>query len=151
MRDVRTRSSLVALGGVLLSLVLTGCGSEAGPTPGPNPGSPGPDALPIKLDALSADACYTTPQTQLPKGCEKFVTEVGGTAAAVHQRAAAGKTVDVALDHAAAALDQGVSAFRGAGCTTVPTAGGPCTQALITISGALTSVKKLVSQQATTG
>ena len=97
------------------------------------------------------DACYTSPQTQLPKGCEKFVTEVGGTAASVHERAAAGKTVDVALDHAAAALDQGVSAFRGAGCTTVPSPGGACTQALITISGALTSVKKLVNQQATTG
>ncbi|MGW4483553.1 hypothetical protein ACWEOE_06910 [Amycolatopsis sp. NPDC004368] len=148
---MRTRSSLVALGGVLLTLTLAGCGSEAGPTPGPNPGTPGPDALPIKLDALSADACYTSPQTQLPKGCEKYVTEVSGTAGAVHARAAAGKTVDVALEHAAAALDQGVGAFRGAGCTTVPTAGGPCTQALITISGALTSVKTLVNQQATTG
>ncbi|WP_326568414.1 hypothetical protein VSH64_42740 [Amycolatopsis rhabdoformis] len=148
---MRTRSSLVALGGVLLALTLAGCGSEAGPTPGPNPGTPGPDALPIKLDALSADACYASPQTQLPKGCEKYVTEVSGTAASVHERAAAGKTLDVALDHAAAALDQGVGAFRGAGCTTVPTAGGPCTEALVTISGALTSVKKLVNQQATTG
>ncbi|MFI5606361.1 hypothetical protein [Amycolatopsis sp. NPDC051903] len=148
---MRTRSSLVALGGVVLTLVLAGCGSEAGPTPGPNPGTPGPDALPIKLDALSADACYVSPQTQLPKGCEKYVTEVGGTAAAVHQRAAAGKTLDVALDHAAAALDQGVGAFRGAGCTTVPNAGGPCTESLISISAALTSVKRLVNQQATTG
>lgn len=148
---MRTRSSLVTLGSVVLTLVLAGCSSEAGPTPGPNPGSAGPDALPIKLDALSQDTCYVSPQSQLPKGCEKYVTEVGGTAAAVHQRAASGKALDVALDHAAAALDQGVGAFRGAGCTTVPDPGGPCTQALITISAALTSVKKLVNQQATTG
>ncbi|HWD02679.1 MAG TPA: hypothetical protein VG674_09525 [Amycolatopsis sp.] len=148
---MRTRSSLVALGGVVLTLVLAGCGSEAGPTPGPNPATPGPDALPIKLDALENDTCYLSPQAQEPKGCEKYVTEVGGTAAAVHQRAASGKTLDVALDHAAAALDQGVGAFRGAGCTTVPNSGGPCTEALITISAALTSVKKLVSEQATTG
>lgn len=150
MRDVRTRSSLVALSGIL-ALALAGCGNEAGPTPGPNPGTPGPDALPIKLDALSADACYTSPETQLPKGCEKYVTEVGGTAGTVHQRAQQGKTVDRPLDGEATGLDQAVSSFRAAGCTTVPTPGGACTKALTDISEVLTSIKNLVNQQATTG
>lgn len=150
MRDVRTRSSLVALSGIL-ALALAGCGSEAGPTPRPNPGPVGPDALPIKLDALSADACYGSPETQLPKGCEKYVTEVGGTAGAVHQRAQEGKTVDRPLDGEASGLDQAVNSFRAAGCTTVPTPGGACTKALTDISAALDSIKKLVSQQATTG
>lgn len=149
MRDVRTRTSLVALG--VLTVVLTGCSHEAGPTPGPNPGTPGPDALPIKLDALSADACYSSPETQLPRGCEKYVTEVGGTAGAVHQRAQAGKTVNRPLDAQGTALDQAVGAFRGAGCTTVPSPGGACTKALSDIATAITAVKKQVNQQATTG
>ncbi|WP_344858874.1 hypothetical protein [Amycolatopsis ultiminotia] len=146
---MRTRSSLVTLG--VLALVLTGCSHEAGPTPGPNPGTPGPDALPIKLDALSADACYRSPQTQLPSGCEKYVTEAGGTVGSVHQRAQAGKTVDRPLDAEATALDQAVNAFRGAGCTTVPSPGGACTKALTDIATAITAVKKQVDRQATTG
>ncbi|MBB4686111.1 hypothetical protein [Amycolatopsis jiangsuensis] len=146
---MRTRTSLVALG--VLTVVLTGCSHEAGPTPGPNPGTPGPDALPIKLDALSADACYSSPETQLPRGCEKYVTEVGGTAGAVHQRAQAGKTVNRPLDAQGTALDQAVGAFRGAGCTTVPSPGGACTKALSDIATAITAVKKQVNQQATTG
>ncbi|PFG47350.1 hypothetical protein ATK36_2387 [Amycolatopsis sulphurea] len=149
MRDVRTRSSLVALG--VLSLVLTGCSQEAGPTPGPNPGTPGPDALPIKLDALSADACYSSPQTQRPSGCEKYVTEVGGTSGSVHARAQAGKTVDRPLDAEATALDQAVSAFREAGCTTVPSPGGACTKALTDVATTIAAVKKQVNRQAATG
>ncbi|MDT8909444.1 hypothetical protein [Amycolatopsis sp. PS_44_ISF1] len=147
---MRTRSSLVALSGIL-ALALAGCGNEAGPTPGPNPGTPGPDALPIKLDALSADACYASPETQLPKGCEKYVTEVGGTAGAVHQRARQGKTVDRPLDGEAGGLDQAVGSFRAAGCTTVPAPGGACTKALTDIAEVLASIKKMVNQQATTG
>ncbi len=147
--DVRTRSSLVALG--VLALVLTGCSTEAGPKARPGAGDPGPDALPTKLDALSADACFTGPQTQLPKGCEKYVTEVGNTAGSVHKLAKAGKTVNQPLDRDATALDQAVGAFRQAGCTTVPTPGGACTQALVSISAALTEAKQKVNQLATTG
>ncbi|WP_116204253.1 hypothetical protein [Amycolatopsis circi] len=146
---MRTRSSLVALG--VLALVLTGCSTEAGPKARPGAGDPGPDALPTKLDALSADACFTGPQTQLPKGCEKYVTEVGNTAGSVHKLAKAGKTVNQPLDRDATALDQAVGAFRQAGCTTVPTPGGACTQALVSISAALTEAKQKVNQLATTG
>lgn len=146
---MRTRSSLVALG--VLALVLTGCSNEAGPKARPGAGDPGPDALPTKLDALSADACFTAPQSQLPKGCEKYVTEVGNTAGSVHRLAKAGKTVNQPLDADATAIDQAVGAFRQAGCTTVPAPGGACTQALVSISGALTEVKQKVDQLATTG
>ncbi|WP_033293293.1 hypothetical protein [Amycolatopsis jejuensis] len=142
------RSSLVALG--ILALLLTGCSREAGPTP-KSPGQPGVDALPIKLDALTQDACYSSPQTQLPKGCQKYVIEVRNTAGAVHQRAAAGKKVDQSLDGDATALDQGVNAFLQAGCATVEAPGGDCTQALVTISAGVTEARQKVNQQATTG
>jgi len=66
----------VAIGGALLVLVLSGCGNEAGPAP-KRGGEPGPDALPTKLTALTVDQCYASPRTQLPKGCEKYVTELG--------------------------------------------------------------------------
>jgi len=137
----------VAIGGALLLVLLSGCGSEAGPTPKQG-GEPGPDALPTKLDALSADLCYRSPQTQLPKGCEKYVTELGGTAGTVRKRA--GET-DKALSAQADALDRGIAAFRGASCTTVPTPGGACTQALTDIATAVTTIKNLVKSQATTG
>ena len=57
----------VAVGGALLVLVLSGCGTEAGPTPKQG-GEPGPDALPTKLAALTVDQCYASPRTQLPEG-----------------------------------------------------------------------------------
>lgn len=137
----------VAVGGVLLLVLLTGCGSEAGPTPKQG-GAPGPDALPTKLDALSADQCYLNPRTQLPKGCEKYVTELGGVPGTVRKRA--GDT-DKALSAQADTLDRGIAAFRGAGCTTVPAPGGACTQALTDIATTVTAIKNLVKSQATTG
>jgi len=77
----------VAIGGALLVMVLSGCGNEAGPTPKQG-GEPGPDALPTKLDALTVDQCYASPRTQLPKGCEKYVTEVGNVPGTARKRAA---------------------------------------------------------------
>ncbi|NBH06740.1 hypothetical protein [Amycolatopsis sp. SID8362] len=135
------------MGGTLLVLVLSGCGSEAGPTP-KRGGEPGPDALPTKLDALTADQCYASPRTQLPKGCEKYVTEVGNVPGAARKRA---DDRDPQLVAEADKLDTAVKAFRGASCTTVPDAGGPCTQALVDIAGALSDLKKQVDARPTSG
>ncbi|WP_020662484.1 hypothetical protein [Amycolatopsis benzoatilytica] len=146
---MRTRSSLVALG--VLALVLTGCSTEAGPKARPGAGDPGPDALPTKLEALSADSCFTAPQSQRPSGCEKYVTEVGNASGSVHKLAKSGKTINQPLDDDATAIDRAVGAFRGAGCTTVAQVGGGCTKALSDISLALTEVKQKVNQLATTG
>jgi hypothetical protein len=132
----------------VLVLSLAGCGTEAGPAPRPPAQEPGPDALPTKLGALSADQCYLSPQTQLPKGCEKFVTELGGTAGTVRKRAG---STDKALAAQADALDRGITSYRGTGCSSVPTPGGPCTQALVDISAALKTIKLLVSAPAKTG
>nr|WP_166640595.1 hypothetical protein [Amycolatopsis sp. SID8362] len=131
----------------MLVLVLSGCGSEAGPTP-KRGGEPGPDALPTKLDALTADQCYASPRTQLPKGCEKYVTEVGNVPGAARKRA---DDRDPQLVAEADKLDTAVKAFRGASCTTVPDAGGPCTQALVDIAGALSDLKKQVDARPTSG
>ncbi|MEV7041187.1 hypothetical protein [Amycolatopsis sp. NPDC051061] len=135
------------MGGTLLVLVLSGCGNEAGPTPKQG-GEPGPDALPTKLDALTADLCYASPRTQLPKGCEKYVTEVANVPGTARKRA---DDRDPQLVAEADKLDTAVKAFRGAGCTTVPDAGGPCTQALVDVAAALSGLKKQVDARPTTG
>jgi hypothetical protein len=137
----------VAVGGALLVLLLSGCGSEAGPTPKQG-GEPGPDALPTKLDALTADQCYASPQRQLPKGCEKYVTELGSVPGAARKRA--GDT-DPQLLTEAAGLERAIGSFRGAGCTTVADPGGACTQALVDIAAALGGLKKQVDARPTTG
>ncbi|WP_086865077.1 hypothetical protein [Amycolatopsis lexingtonensis] len=135
------------MGGALLVLVLSGCGSEAGPTPKQG-GEPGPDALPTKLDALTADQCYASPRTQLPKGCEKYVTEVGNVPGAARKRA---DDRDPRLVAEADKLDTAVKAFRSAGCTTVPDVGGPCTQALVDVAAALSGLKGQVDARPTSG
>ncbi|MGW5722710.1 hypothetical protein ACWEVP_41520 [Amycolatopsis sp. NPDC003865] len=135
------------MGGAVLVLVLSGCGGEAGPTPKQG-GEPGPDALPTKLDALTVDQCYASPRTQLPKGCEKYVTEVGNVPGSARKRA---DDRDPQLVAEADKLDTAVKAFRSASCTTVPDPGGPCTQALVDIAGALTDLKKQVAARPTSG
>jgi hypothetical protein len=129
-------------------LVLSGCnGQEAGPKPKQG-GAPGPDALPIKLSALTADECYLNPATQLPKGCEKYVTELSNTAGQARKRA--GDT-DPQLSAQSDALTKAVSAFRSSSCTTEAKTGGPCTQALTDIASSLTAIQNLVKKQATPG
>jgi hypothetical protein len=137
----------VVLGSALLVLVLSGCGNEAGPTPKQG-GEPGPDALPIKLDALTTDQCYASPRTQLPKGCEKYVTELGSVPGTARKRAA---DKDPQLVTEAAGLDRAIGAFRGAGCTTVADPGGACTQALVDIAAAVSGLKKQVDARPTAG
>ncbi|MEV6623114.1 hypothetical protein AB0M83_42225 [Amycolatopsis sp. NPDC051106] len=135
------------MGGALLVLVLSGCGNEAGPTPKQG-GEPGPDALPTKLAALTADQCYASPRTQLPKGCEKYVTEVANVPGTARKRA---DDRDPQLVAEADKLDTAIKAFRGAGCTNVPDPGGPCTQALVDVAAALSGLKKQVEARPTTG
>lgn len=140
---------MAVIGGVLV-LVLSGCGSnEAGPTPSGATRDEGPDALPLKLKALTADQCFLAPAAQPPKTCEKYVTELGNTAAQVRKRAGA---KDQPLATLADQLDVGVNAFRSNNCITVPTPGnGPCTQAITDIATALQAVKTRVNGQATPG
>ena len=135
------------MGGAVLVLVVSGCGKEAGPTP-KRGGEPSPDALPTKLDALTVDQCYASPRTQLPKGCEKYVTEVGNVPGAARKRA---DDRDPQLVAEAGKLDQAVGEFRSAGCTSVPAAGGPCSQALVDIAAALSALKKQVDARPTSG
>jgi hypothetical protein len=138
---------MAAIGGALV-LLLSACGgNEAGPTPKQG-GTPGPDALPLKLTALTADQCFLKPDQQQPKGCEKYVTELGNTAAQVRQRAG---VKDVQLAKLADQLDKAVGAYRGNTCNTVDKPGnGPCTQAVSDIAAALNAIKTSVDSQPTT-
>ncbi|MFE0028050.1 hypothetical protein [Amycolatopsis sp. NPDC059021] len=142
---MRKRKILVVAAAALL--VLGGCSREAGPTPKRGGQQAGIEALPVKLDALSADQCYLNPATQVPSGCEKYVTQIDGTGRVAHQQAG----TDQQLIAQADALAREVTAFRSAGCTTVATPGGVCTAALTDIAAIVTKLKDLVAQQATTG
>jgi hypothetical protein len=110
---------------------------------------PGPDALPIKLEALTADQCFRSPDRQIPKGCEKYVTELGNTAASVRKRAGDQDPQLVAL---ADRLDRFVGAYRTTGCGTIGTPGsGPCTQALADMAATLGDIRAAVDRPASTG
>jgi hypothetical protein len=134
----------------VLVLVLSGCGSNGTVTaPTGQTQSEGPDTLPLKLKALTADQCFLAPSQQRPKSCEKYVTELGNTAAQVRKRAGA---KDKPLSNLADQLDTAVNAFRSNNCLTVDTPGnGPCTQAISDIATALQAIKTRVNGQATTG
>lgn len=129
---------------IALLFMLTACGREAGPKPKAPAPEPGPDALPTKLTALSVDQCFVAPKTEAPKGCEKYVTEVGNTTATVRKRVPeAGPAAD--------AVDAAVKVFRTSLCKTTAAPCGACTQALVDMANALESVKTTVNRQATTG
>ncbi|MEV6909983.1 hypothetical protein [Amycolatopsis sp. NPDC051071] len=120
-----------------LLLVLGGCGSGEVPVTVKPTQSTGPDVLPIKLKALTTDQCYLAPGTESPKGCQKYVTEVSGAAGNVRKR-----RPDLSAD--ADALDRPISVFRTTNCQDQAAPGGQCTQALVDMSAALTTVQSLV-------
>jgi hypothetical protein len=140
---------LAAVGGALV-LALSACGGAAtSPSPASQTPDQGPDTLPIKLNALSADQCFLSPDMQAPKGCEKYVTELGNTSRTVRQRAG---SQDQRLSALADELDKAVGAYRSNACNTVSSPGnGPCTQALTDIATTLGSMRTAVARQATTG
>jgi hypothetical protein len=134
-----------------LVLLLSGCGgNEAGPKVARPAGDPGPDALPIKLNALTVDDCFLSPSLQIPKGCEKYVTELGGTVNTLRDRATTSK--DPKLNDEADGLSKAVAAYRSNSCDTVTASGnGPCKNALVDIAGTLAVIKANVLKQGTTG
>jgi hypothetical protein len=140
---------MAALGGALV-LVLSACGGNgASSAPTPQAPAPGPDALPIKLRALTVDECFLSPDRQVPKGCEKYVTQLGNTAGSVRRRAGGN---DPRLTALADEIDKAVSAYRSHSCNTVSAPGnGPCTQALSDLARILGEIQTAVTRQATTG
>ncbi|MFI6301779.1 hypothetical protein ACIBCH_07910 [Amycolatopsis thailandensis] len=129
---MRTKAILLAL-----LLVLSGCGSNEVPVTVKPTRSEGPDVLPIKLKALGTDQCYLAPGTESPKGCQKYVTELSSAAGTVRKRRPD-------LVPSAEALDRPISVFRTANCQDQAAPGGQCSQALVDMAAALTSVKSLV-------
>ncbi|GAB3583898.1 hypothetical protein GCM10027445_59270 [Amycolatopsis endophytica] len=140
---MRTWKPLLALGA--LALVLAGCSNEAGPTPKGGGGQADtPYALSIKLNALTADPCFREPAGSTPRGCGKYVTELGSTPGVVREQAGTKHPDLVALS---GDLDKGIGAYRDNRCDTVAEPGDPCTAALTTIADSLRSIKHLVDTQ----
>ncbi|WP_254126145.1 hypothetical protein [Amycolatopsis sp. CA-230715] len=138
------RTRIVAASALaLLAVLVSGCSGEAGPKPKPQAPDPGISGLKVKLEALVADTCYSKPGGQEPKGCEKYVTQLGGTAGTVHKQAGLAKNPK--LDGFATDLDHGVEAYRAGGCTTVASAApGPCVDSLTAIARSLREIKSTV-------
>jgi hypothetical protein len=142
---VRTRKTLAVL---VLALALAGCGGqEAGPTPSGGGQATSPDALATKLRAYTADTCYSSPERQVPKGCEKFVTELGGSVGMIREQAG---TRHPELNTLADTLDKSVAAYRGSHCETVTAPGNPCSPALRNIANALRDIKQVIDTQVAT-
>ncbi|HVV13228.1 hypothetical protein [Amycolatopsis sp.] len=144
---MRTRKTLAVLA---LALLLAGCGGEeAGPTPTGGGGqATTPDALATKLRAYTVDECFTSPGKETPKGCEKYVTELGGTVGMVREQAG---TKHPELNTLADSLDKAVAAYRGPHCESVTTPGNPCSQALRDIANAVRDIKEVIDTQVATG
>jgi hypothetical protein len=126
-----------------LALVLAGCGGqEAGPTPKGGGQATTPDALATKLRALTADQCFASPARQVPKGCQKYVTELASTAGMVRELAK--------LPVQADALSKEITTYRDTRCETIDTPGGPCSQTLSDIANTLRDIKTTVDAKVTT-
>jgi hypothetical protein len=133
---VRTAAVVIAV----LLLALSGCSQEAGPTPeGGQAPDPGPHALHVKLEALTADDCYRFPARIKPPSCQKYVTEVANIPQTA-QRFAAGHP---RLADAVKALSAGITGYRSHSCDEQGTAA--CAGALGDIATALTQVRDRVA------
>lgn len=134
---------------VALALVLAGCGGEeAGPRPKGGQVATDPQALATKLRAYTSDTCFTAPDKQVPKGCEKYVTELGGSIGMVREQAG---TKHPELNRLADALDKSVAAYRAPHCETVTQPGNPCSPALREIADNLRDIKQDIDTQVATG
>ncbi|NIH85434.1 hypothetical protein [Amycolatopsis granulosa] len=142
---MRTWKPLITLGAV--ALVLAGCSNEAGPTPKGSVGqATSPYALSVKLDAITTDGCFREPAGSTPRGCAKYVTELGSVPGLAREQAG---TKHPDLVATANDLDKGIGAYRDNHCDTVPQPGGACTTALTAIADSLRSAKQLVDTQLT--
>lgn len=141
---MRTRKTTAV---IALALALAGCGSEAGPTPKGGGVAVDPAALATKLRAYSADTCFTSPERQAPRGCEKYVTELGGSVGMVREQAG---VKHPELNNLADSLDKAIAAYRGAHCDTVPDPGTPCSPTLRDIATSLRDISQVVDTQLAT-
>jgi hypothetical protein len=120
-------------------LLFSACSSEAGPAPKRAAQDPGPGALRVKLEALTADSCYTEPEKQDPPGCEKYVTQLGSVPATA--RGFAGIDSPELTEHADA-LATAITAYRSDSCYTPAGTGvDACSAALVDIADALKGVQ----------
>lgn len=126
----------MALAGLLL-VVLSACSREAGPTPQGPGDDPGPDALRVKLNALTVDVCYRTPTEIDPPSCQKYVTQLASVPGTAREFA---RGDHPELAEAANALEKSIRAYRGNGCGT---GGRPdaCTESLVDMAEALGNVE----------
>lgn len=132
---MRIRAALIP---VVAAALLTGCSTEAGPTPKPAPQPPGPDALRIELDAQMTDQCFRAPTEQDPPNCEKYITQLASTPGIARDLAGG----NAALADAAENLRAGVQAYRDNGCTEADKAGPACGQALADVADALRAIEQ---------
>lgn len=102
-------------------------------------------ALRIKLQALTTDACHSDPRSLPPKGCQKYVTQLGNTARTV---AAAAQAGNEGLAGPAEAMSRGVKAYRAGKCELVrPVSDHVCYEALDAIAAAVEQTQRQLGSQ----
>ena len=102
-------------------------------------------SLRTKLGAQTTDQCFLQPARQLPEGCEKYVTQLGGVVGSVDELALR----DPALAEPGRALRAGIDAYRANACGTSGEP-GPCQKALSDIAAAVDAVKTRLDTTAST-
>lgn len=127
------RRTLAAAWAVLVLATGTACDRDDRPTVDL-------DALRIKLGALVTDSCHSEPRAQRPKGCQKYVTQLGNTARTVAAAARAGASE---LEAPAKAMTAGIEAYRAGKCETAnPRSDQACYEALDAIAVAVEDVRE---------
>lgn len=129
----------------MLILTLAACSEEAGPTPEQQqPEDPGPEALHVKLDALTADECFRLRDEMQPPDCEKYITQVANVPDRARDYAG---TEHPDLREAADDLDSGIADYRNHKCDREENAdASACSAAIDDVADAVAAVKAEVEQ-----
>lgn len=100
--------------------------------------------LQLKLRALMTDPCHREPAEQLPRHCEKFVTQLANTANTV---AAAGRAGYPELAGPARRMTEQIDGYRKGDCHTArPDDAQACVAALSALADALGEVEAQLTQ-----
>lgn len=102
------------------------------------------ETLAVKLRALSSDSCAREPSAQKPAGCEKFVTQLGNTAATAAETARSGHPD---LAGPAGRMARGVEGYRTQDCASEEPRDEPaCVRIMVELAAALTDAETALTR-----
>lgn len=137
---MRARGRRLGIGVALAVLVLPACGQASQVPNEIDDDVPGQvDVLDTKIDALRNDPCHTEPAQREPRHCEKFVTQLGNTAATMRELAR--DDLERLAGHAER-LESRIADYRDNRCGTAqPAEEDICVDTLVDLAGTLDEVR----------